>query len=132
MKKIILFVCQGNSIRSIMAEAAFNHLCKKNYQAKSAGTLPIHHIDDKAKEVLKEANIPLIKKEPSSLNYKDIVSAEKLILMNDDLPNFPVMIPKKLITKWRIKEVVGRPIDEFRKTRDAIIDEVKKLIKKLK
>ena len=54
MTKTILFICQGNSIRSIMAEAIFNHLCKKDYKAISAGTLHISRIDPKAKEVLKK------------------------------------------------------------------------------
>jgi arsenate reductase len=132
MTKTILFVCQGNSIRSIIAEAAFNHFCRKNYIAKSAGTLPIHRIDDKTRQVLKEEKIQLNKEVPTPLKYEEIASAYRLVLMNENIPNFPVMIPKEMIIQWQIGEVVGKPIEEFRKARDHIISNVKELIKKLK
>jgi len=131
MPKTILFVCQGNSIRSIMAEAAFNRFCRKDYTAKSAGTLPIRHIDEKAKKVLQEAGIPLKKKEPTPLTYEGIVSAKKVILMNSALPNFPSQVPNHLLKRWDIPEVVGKPIEEYRKARDMIIQKVKELIRKL-
>jgi len=130
-KKQILFVCHGNSIRSVMAEAIFNNLCKKNYKAKSAGTLPISRIDPNAKKVLKEKEIKLTKKKPSSLDYEKLNNAEKIIKMNKHLPNFPSMVPEEKIIEWNIKEVVGQPIEDFRKTRDEITKKIKEFIKEL-
>jgi len=130
MKKKIIFVCEGNSIRSIMAEAVFNKLSKK-YIAQSAGTFPAAFIDSNTKKVLDEIGLRPSKKEPTPLKYDDIVASEKVILMHKKIPNFPKLIPQKLILQWDVKDCVGKSIAEFKKTRDLIVENVKELVKKL-
>ena len=130
-KKLILFVCEGNSIRSIIAEAIFNEACKKNYFAKSAGTLPASVIHPDTKKVLKEIDIELKKEKPSPLIFEDVDSAYRLVLLEKNTPNFPVMIPKDIIIQWNIKDPLGGDIERFRKTRDEIFSAVGKLIKEL-
>jgi len=133
MTKKILFVCEGNSIRSIMAEAAFNKFChKKGWKAISAGTRPTNRIDDNTKQALKEVKIPLKKKAPSLFTFEIAVDAKKIIKMDEHIPNFPALVPEEQLITWSIGDVVGRPIDRFRQARDQIIVNVKELIKRLK
>ncbi len=115
-----------------MAEAIFNKFAPNSYKAVSAGTIHIFQIDPKTKAVLKEIDIKPSKKTPSSLTYEGIVNAEKVVIMNKDVPNFPELTPKEKIIRWNAVDTVGLPIDNFRKTRDYIVKRVKALIKKLK
>ena len=53
----ILVLCTGNSCRSVMAEALFNHLGKGRYQAVSAGSSPAGYVHPKSIETLKRHGI---------------------------------------------------------------------------
>ena len=48
----ILFLCTGNSCRSVMAEALINHLGHGSYKAWSAGSSPAGYVHPKAIETL--------------------------------------------------------------------------------
>ncbi|KTD08332.1 arsenate reductase ArsC [Legionella jamestowniensis] len=48
----LLFLCTGNSCRSIMAEAMLNHYASNHYLAFSAGSAPVNHVHPKAIETL--------------------------------------------------------------------------------
>lgn len=82
----ILFVCTGNTCRSPMAEAVFNHLCSaKNseHQAFSRGLNVIipQPVSSKSVEALKNKNIELKKTFSQQLTNEDVKNADLILTM---------------------------------------------------
>lgn len=55
----ILFLCTGNSCRSVIAEALANHLGEGRLQAWSAGSFPTGQVNPNAIDVLNRHRVPL-------------------------------------------------------------------------
>lgn len=53
----VLFLCTGNSCRSILAEATFNHLAPPGWHAQSAGSHPAGYVHPRSLALLARAGI---------------------------------------------------------------------------
>jgi len=64
----VLILCTGNSARSQMAEALFNHLGQGRIHAESAGTQPAQRVHPLAIEALKDHGLAWAGHQPRSLD----------------------------------------------------------------
>ena len=53
----VLFLCTGNSCRSLMGEATFNHLAPKGWHGISAGSKPLGRLNSGALALLEQQGI---------------------------------------------------------------------------
>lgn len=74
MTQRILVLCTGNSCRSIMAEALFNHLGQGRVAAVSAGSQPAGYVHPKSLETLARHGVPAAS--PRSKSWDEFSGAD--------------------------------------------------------
>ena len=121
MKKGVLFVCIGNSCRSIMAEALTRHYWGNTLKAFSAGTYPLGHITAHTLEVLRERKIPtdgLYSKGFPAIAFEEVHLV--VSLTGDSLDH---LLPRSFSGKvipWYVHDPYGEGSSVFRQTLDTI------------
>ena len=128
----ILFVCVENAGRSQMAEAFFRKYAPENFNVISAGTTPSSQLNPIVVKVMQEIGIDLTSQEPKLLSENMISSSFRTVNMGCmDKESCPSLFVKDVLD-WNIVDPKEKSIDEVRKIRDQIKDEVLNLINSLK
>jgi arsenate reductase len=128
--KNILFVCVGNSGRSQMAEAYFNHMAGDKARASSAGTEPARSVDPQVIALMKEEGIDISGNHPKKLTLEMLEQADKVITMGCGVEQ---ACPASFVETqdWELNDPKGKTIDEVKKIRDEIKKRVTGLIREL-
>ena len=126
--KNILFVCVENAGRSQMAEAFFKKYAKNQFHVISAGTSPSSHLNPVVVSVMNELGIDLKNQKPQLLSSSMIKNSNKTVNMGCmDKESCPSLFVKD-VDDWNIEDPKGKSIEDVRKIRDQIKNDVLNLL----
>ena len=126
--KNILFVCVENAGRSQMAEAFFKKYAKNQFHVISAGTSPSSHLNPVVVSVMNELGIDLKNQKPQLLSSSMIKNSNKTVNMGCmDKESCPSLFVKD-VDDWNIEDPKGKSIDDVRKIRDQIKNDILNLL----
>jgi arsenate reductase len=126
----VLFICVGNSSRSQMAEAIFNHLSQGRARAVSAGTQPARALDPNAVAVMAELGIDISGRAPKALTQEMVDSATKVISMGCGVEeSCPAWARPG--EDWDLDDTYHQPVEVVRRIRDQIQARVEALVKEM-
>ena len=129
--KNILFVCVENAGRSQMAEAFFNKYSKNQFNVISAGTSPSSNLDPIVVSVMAEIGIDLKNQQPQLLSTFMIENSNKTVNMGCmDKESCPSLFVKG-VDDWDVDDPKGKSIDDVRKIRDQIRNNILNLLDSL-
>ena len=132
MGKKVLFVCVGNSARSQMAEAFFNHLAEGKAKAISAGTHPASSVAPVVVKLMKEIGIDLSSGTPKPLTEELLEDVSRVITMGCGVQeSCPLNLGLNIDEDWGLEDPIGKSEDEVRKIRDEIQRRVARLLRQL-
>jgi arsenate reductase (thioredoxin) len=125
----VLFVCIGNSGRSVMAERLFKQEASGRHEARSAGADPHRETAEPAViEALREVGIDASEHRAHRLDDDDLAWADVVIATCDGA--CPVVAGKRY-ENWALPDPYGRDLDGVRTIRDAIVQRVGLLLREL-
>lgn len=135
----VLFICTGNSARSILAEAALNHLGQGRFEAFSAGSRPTGRVNPHAIEDLKAVGIPtegLVSKSWDRFTREGAPPLDIVITVCDNTANetCPVLFGNFVKTHWSQADPAavhgaGAATEAFRRARTLVLCRVTALLK---
>ena len=125
----VLFVCVGNSGRSVMAERLFRRAADGRHEARSAGSDPHRESAEPAVlQALAEVGLDASDHRAHRLDQTDVEWADVVIAACDGA--CPVVIGKHY-ENWGIDDPAGQPIERVRSIRDEVARRVDALVAEL-
>jgi arsenate reductase len=124
----VLFVCVGNTGRSVMAERLLLKAANGHHEAKSAGSRPGTKPEPSVVAALAEVGIDATDHVPRRLDDDLVAWADVVVAACDDA--CPV-VPGKRYENWGLPDPKGRPLAEVRAIRDEIERRIEELVPSL-
>lgn len=125
---VVLFICVGNSGRSLMAEAMFNAHPPEGWTATSAGTSPAPSANPRTGLMLREIGLDLPPHPPQRLTPEMMDRARIRVTMGclDDAA-CPARLKSLELRDWALPDPVRLDDEGFRRVRSRLVDLVKGL-----
>lgn len=98
-KKLVYFLCTGNSCRSQIADGFLKALAGDKYEVKSAG-LEAHGLNPRAVQVMKEANIDISGHSSDVIDPELLNRADYVITLCGHADEHCPVISNKHVVKW--------------------------------
>ena len=120
-KPKVLFICLGNSCRSIMAEALARHRCGDRWETASAGISPLGFVAPETLKVLAEIGVRPAGLYSKGLNEIDLREYRLLINLSDH--SLQRWIPADVAAGVRncpVPDPYGCGLEVYRESRNAI------------
>jgi len=120
-KPKVLFICLGNSCRSIMAEALARHRCGDRWEAASAGLNPLGFVAPETLKMLAEMGVSTAGLRSKGLNEINLPEYRLLINLSDH--SLKGCLPPNSTARVLLRSVAdpyGCGLEVYRRSRDAI------------
>jgi arsenate reductase len=125
----VLFACLHNAGRSQMSQALFERAARGRHESRSAGTEPADRVHPEVVEAMREVGLDLSERTPRLLGREDAEWADVVVTMGcgDACP----YVPGVRYIDWDLADPKGMPLEDVRRTRDAIDRRVRELVGEL-
>jgi arsenate reductase len=125
----VLFVCVGNSGRSVMAERLFRRLVADRHQARSAGSNPGPGPHPQVVEALREISVDATDHVPHKLDSDDLAWAD--IAVSTCSEEVCPVTPGVQRVSWVFSDPKNLPLEQVREIRDEIKESIEQLVRDL-
>jgi len=134
-KKLVYFLCTGNSCRSQMADGWLKALGNDRYEVKSAG-LEAHGLNPRAVQVMKEAGVDISGHTSDVIDPEILNRADYVITLCGHADEHCPVISNKNVVKWhwgfddpaKATGTEEEIMSQLRAVRDAIKSRVEKFL----
>ncbi|CAM4312567.1 arsenate reductase (thioredoxin) [Paenibacillus tarimensis] len=135
-KKLVYFLCTGNSCRSQMADGFLNELGGDQYEVKSAG-LEAHGLNPRAVQVMKEAGVDISGNSSDVIDPELLNRADYVITLCGHADEHCPVISNTNVVKWhwgfedpaKATGTEEEIMTQFRQVRDSIKQRIAAFVK---